>query len=72
MHPAVKVADGSRHTLRMTLDRRAFLVRSGLALTATGLLEAEADEVLAAPQAAPLTWPAVRAQFSLTPLYIHF
>jgi isopenicillin-N epimerase len=56
----------------VTLDRRAFLVRSGLALAAAGLLETEDDEALAAPRAAPLSWAAVRAQFSLTPLYIHF
>jgi selenocysteine lyase/cysteine desulfurase len=56
----------------VTLDRRAFLVRSGLALAAAGLLETETEEALAAPQAAPLSWAAVRAQFGLTPLYIHF
>jgi selenocysteine lyase/cysteine desulfurase len=61
-----------RRTLGVTLDRRDFLVRSGLALAAAGLLENEADEALAGPSAAPLSWVAVRAQFSLTPLYIHF
>ncbi|HET7857530.1 MAG TPA: aminotransferase class V-fold PLP-dependent enzyme [Gaiellaceae bacterium] len=55
----------------MTLDRRAFLVRSGLALAAAGLLEHESDEAAAAPQAAPLPWRAVRAQFRLTPVYVH-
>jgi selenocysteine lyase/cysteine desulfurase len=56
----------------VTLDRRAFLVRSGLALAAAGLLETETEEALAAPRSAPLSWAAVRAQFNLTPLYIHF
>jgi isopenicillin-N epimerase len=55
----------------VTLDRRDFLVRSGLALAAAGLLESEADEALASPTAAPLSWASVRAQFSLTPLYVH-
>jgi isopenicillin-N epimerase len=71
MHPAVKAAWPSRHTLGVSLDRRAFLVRSGLALAAAGLLEGESGEALAAPEAAPLSWAGVRAQFGLTPLYIH-
>ena len=55
----------------VSLDRRAFLVRSGLALAAAGLLEAENNEAVAAPEATPLSWRAVRAQFRLTPLYGH-
>jgi selenocysteine lyase/cysteine desulfurase len=56
------------------IDRRAFLVRSGLALS-TALLSAEfvplsAASALAAPQSPP-DWQAVREQFPLSPELIH-
>lgn len=56
----------------MALDRRALLVRSGLALAAAGLLESETEAALATPGATLRSWSVVREQFALTPLYLHF
>jgi isopenicillin-N epimerase len=51
------------------LDRRDFLVRTGLLLAATGVLE---DEIAAAPTATTAPgWTTVRAQFRLDPGWIH-
>jgi selenocysteine lyase/cysteine desulfurase len=55
----------------VSLDRRDFLVRSGLALAAAGLFELEAEEA-SAKQAALSSWRAVREQFRLSPRYAHF
>ena len=57
----------------MTLDRRHFLIRSGLALAAVGLLpELVEEESAVGEAAAPPSWSAVRAQFPLTRDYLHF
>src|SRR5207248_5501318 len=53
----------------VALDRRRFLVRSGLALAAAGY-----GDLLRAPlaeAAAPAGWSGVRAQFELDPRWIH-
>jgi selenocysteine lyase/cysteine desulfurase len=56
----------------VTLDRRAFLLRSGLALAAAGVLEQESQAALAAPQASPRSWRVVREEFRLTRRFAHF
>src|SRR5205823_11786671 len=59
----------------MGLDRRQFLVRTGLTLAAGALAgasssrEAAADRWYALP--GPDDWDAIRAQFNLAPDYIH-
>src|SRR5438105_8351549 len=54
----------------MPLDRRGFLVRSGLALAAAGLLEPES--LFAAPEAeAALGWKAVRGEYLLRRDRVH-
>jgi selenocysteine lyase/cysteine desulfurase len=57
----------------MTLDRRGFLVRSGLALAAARSFPDWVEEASAAAgKPGPISWKAVREQFRLTPKYAHF
>ena len=57
------------------LDRRQFLVRSGLTVAAAALAQLDRDRAEAAPTAAPAPeiedWSAARAQFALSPDWIH-
>jgi isopenicillin-N epimerase len=55
----------------VTLDRRGFLVRSGVALAAAGLFDVELEEASAQPTALS-SWRAVREQFRLNRRYAHF
>ena len=55
------------------MDRRGFLVRTGLALTAAGVSWRAAEEWVA--EAKPLPshpWSSIRGEFLLDPTYIHF
>jgi isopenicillin-N epimerase len=55
------------------VDRRGFLVRTGLALTAAGVSWRVAEEWVAeAKPLAPRSWSSVRNEFLLDPSYIHF
>ena len=54
-------------------DRRDFLVRTGVALSAAGYADLlRADDAAATPDAALLAWSQVRRQFSLSRSYLHF
>ena len=55
----------------MSLDRRSFLVRTGAALAAAGVLSELEEELAAAPEARPPTWTHVRKQFDLAPGLVH-
>jgi len=54
------------------LDRRQFLVRTGLTLAAAALASTPADALPARAQALPPDWTAVRALFDLNPDLLHF
>jgi selenocysteine lyase/cysteine desulfurase len=54
------------------LDRRQFLVRTGLTLGAAALASSPADALPARAQAVPPDWAAVRALFDLNPDLLHF
>ena len=55
------------------MDRRGFLVRTGVALTAAGVSWRAAEEWVAeAKPLAPRSWSSVRDEFLLDPSYIHF
>jgi isopenicillin-N epimerase len=55
----------------VNLDRRGFLIRSGVALAAAGFFDLGVEEVAA--KTSPLSsWRAVREQFRLSPRYAHF
>ena len=55
----------------VSLDRRDFLVRTGLALAAGGLAD-ELPDAEPAEAASPLGWTAVREQFELSRRFAHF
>jgi selenocysteine lyase/cysteine desulfurase len=54
------------------LDRRQFLVRTGLTLAAAALASTPPDALPAAAQAPPPDWTAVRILFDLNPDLLHF
>ena len=55
------------------MDPRGFLVRTGLALAATGVSWELAEEWIAEAKPAPRrSWSSIRNEFQLDPTYIHF
>ena len=56
----------------MALDRRQFLVRTGLTFAAAALARAAAAPPVAAQSSDPVDWDAVRGLFALDPKWLHF